>query len=102
MLILSIVCIVPYVEEMLFRGFLQGFLNGICHPTLSILLTSAAFALFHYSPLQKSSNFEIMIGLFVFSILASKIRIKEDSIYASIGMHSAFNATSLCLFFGLS
>lgn len=101
-LLLSIVFIVPYVEEMLFRGFLQGFFNGLVHPTLSIVLTSAAFALFHYSPSQKSSNFEIMIGLFVFSLLSSKIRIKEDSIYASIGMHGGFNATALCLFFGFS
>jgi membrane protease YdiL (CAAX protease family) len=102
LLLVSIVCIVPCVEEMLFRGFLQGFLNGLVHPTLSLLLTAAAFSFFHYSPLQKSSNFEIMIGLFVFSILSSKIRVKEDSINASIGMHAAFNATSLCLFFGLS
>ena len=102
LLILTIVTVVPYVEEMLFRGFLQGFLNGLAHPTLAIFFTAAAFALFHYSPLQKSSNFEIMAGLFVFSILASKIRAKEDSISASIGMHAAFNATSLCLFFGFS
>jgi len=102
MLVLSIIIIVPYVEETLFRGFLQGFLNGLIHPTLSLLLTASAFSLFHYSPLQKSSNFEIMTGLFVFSILASKLRIKEDSINASIGMHAAFNAASLCLFFSLS
>lgn len=97
-----IVFIVPYVEEMLFRGFLQGFLNGLLHPTLAVLCSSVAFALFHYSPLQKSSNFEIMTGLFVFSLLASKVREKEDSISASIGMHAAFNATALCLFFKLS
>lgn len=102
LLIVFIVCVVPYVEEMLFRGFLQGFLNGLVHPILSVLLTSAAFSFFHYSPLQKSSNFEIMTGLFVFSMFASRIRVKEDSISASIGMHAAFNATSLGLFFGLS
>lgn len=97
-----VIFIVPYVEEMLFRGFLQGFLNGLLHPTLAVLCTSAVFALFHYSPLQKSSNFEIMAGLFVFSILASNVRAKEDSIWASIGLHAAFNATSLCLFFRLT
>lgn len=102
LLLFTVVSLVPYIEETLFRGMLQGFLNGICHPTLSILLTSSAFSLFHYSPLQKSSNFEIIAGLFVFSILASKIRLKEDSLAASIGMHAAFNAASLCLFLGLS
>ena len=102
LMVVAIVSIVPYVEEMLFRGFLQGFLNGLVHPALSVLLTSAAFALFHYSPLQKSSNFEIMTGLFVFSMLASRMRVQEDSIDASVGMHAAFNATSLCLFLGLS
>ncbi len=97
-----IVFIVPYVEEMLFRGFLQGFLNGLVHPTLSIVLTSAAFSFFHYSPVQKGSNFEIMFGLFVFSFFASKLRIKENSINASIGMHAAFNALSLFIFFRTS
>jgi membrane protease YdiL (CAAX protease family) len=93
------VLLAPYVEEMLFRGFLQGFLNGLVHPALSVLLTAAAFALFHYSSLQKGSNLEIMAGLFLFAVISSNLRVREDSIIASVGYHAAFNAASLALLF---
>jgi membrane protease YdiL (CAAX protease family) len=99
LLVIFVVVVVPYVEEMLFRGYLQGFLNGLVHPTLAVFLTSAAFSAFHYTPTQKASNVEIMVGLFVFSLFASKLRYTENSIHAAIGMHTAFNAASLLLFF---
>ena len=89
----------PFVEEMIFRGFLQGFLNGLIHPALSVLVTAATFAAFHYSSLQMGSNVEIITGLFLFAIVASNLREREDSILASIGYHAAFNATSLALLF---
>jgi membrane protease YdiL (CAAX protease family) len=94
------VILAPYVEEMIFRGFLQGFLNGLVHPALSVLITAAAFALFHYSSFQKGSNLEIMAGLFLFAVIASNLRVREDSIVASVGYHAAFNAMSLALLFG--
>ena len=93
------VFLAPYVEEMLFRGFLQGFLNGLVHPALSVMATAAAFALFHYSSLQKGSNLEIMAGLFLFAVISSNLRAREDSIITSVGYHAAFNATSLTLLF---
>lgn len=99
LVLFSIVFLVPYVEELLFRGFLQGFFGGIFHPLLTALGTSFVFSLFHYSPLQKSSNFEIIIGLFMFSLLLSRLRVKENTVIASVGMHAAFNAVSLALFF---
>lgn len=99
LLFVSIVFLVPYIEEMLFRGFLQGFLGGIFHPVLAVVGTSLIFSLFHYSSLQKSSNFEIMFGLFVFSLLVSRLRVKENSVISCVGMHAAFNAISLVLSF---
>ena len=89
----------PYVEEMLFRGFLQGFFNGLVHPSLSVLATAAAFSALHYSVLQKGSNYEIVVGLFLFSIIASNLREREDSILASIGYHAAYNITTLAVLF---
>lgn len=97
-LLASIVTIVPYIEEIVFRGFLQGFLGGILHPMLSTLIIAFAFSFFHYSSLQKSGNFEIMSGLFVFSLLASRLRMKENSVMSSVGMHAVFNMISLMLF----
>jgi len=97
--IIAITTIVPFVEEMLFRGYLQGFLYGIVHPTLATICTACAFAAIHYAPIQKGANYEILAGLFVFSIFSSRIRIKEESIYSSIGLHASFNATSIALYF---
>ncbi len=97
-LFLTVVFLVPYVEEILFRGFLQGFLSGVLHPALTILGTSFIFSIFHYSPLQKTSNFEIIVGLFMFSLFLSRLRVKENSVVSSMGMHAAFNAISLAIF----
>ena len=95
---LSIIFLVPYIEELLFRGFLQSFLGGMVHPLLAVLITGLVFSSFHYSSLQKSSNFAIMSGLFVFSLLVSRLRIRENAVIASVGMHAGFNAVSLMLF----
>ncbi len=97
--IIAMTTIVPFVEEMLFRGYLQSFLYGIVHPTLATISTACAFAALHYAPIQKGANYEILVGLFVFSIFSSRIRLKEESIYSSIGLHAAFNATSIALYF---
>ena len=93
------VFLAPYVEEMLFRGFLQGFFNGLIHPSLSVLTTAAAFSAVHYSVLQKGSNYEIVAGLFLFSVIASNLREREDSILASIGYHAAYNIVTLAVLF---
>jgi membrane protease YdiL (CAAX protease family) len=100
--IFFVVFVVSYVEEVLFRGFLQGFLGGLVHPVLAVLATAVAFSLLHYSVSQKASNCEIMAGLFVFSLLSSRMRAKEDSVTASIGMHAGFNAVALLFFFFLA
>jgi membrane protease YdiL (CAAX protease family) len=97
--VITMITVVPFVEEMLFRGYLQGFLQGILHPVLATICTACAFAALHYAPIQKGANYEILVGLFVFSIFSSRIRLKEESIYSSIGLHASFNATSIALYF---
>jgi membrane protease YdiL (CAAX protease family) len=97
--VVTMTTVVPFVEEILFRGYLQSFLYGIVHPTLATITTACAFAAIHYAPIQKGTNYDILAGLFVFSIFSSRIRLKEDSIYCSIGLHASFNATSIALYF---
>lgn len=98
-MIASIICIVPYVEEIIFRGFIQGFLGGLVHPILAVIITAGLFAMFHFAPSQQYGNIEIMSGLGVYSVLASFVRIRENAILSAIGMHAAFNAISLSTFF---
>ena len=97
--IFTVICVVPYVEEILFRGVIQGFFGGLLHPVLAISLTAALFAGYHLAPIQHASNYEIFIAISLFSFFASMLRLKEDSIAASIGMHAAYNCASLVVFF---
>ena len=65
--VVAIVAIVPVLEEILFRGFLQTWLKGILGRFQAIILTSLIFALFHYSRSQGFDNLELIISLFVLS-----------------------------------
>lgn len=99
LLIFVIVACAPFVEEMVFRGYMQGFFLGIIHPVFAVIVTAAFFASLHYSSSQQGSNVEIMAALVVFSLFSSALRMKEDSLASSIGMHAAFNATSVGMYF---
>lgn len=91
----SIVLIVPFVEELLFRGFLQTWLKGMYSVRTSILITSAVFASFHYSSSQGVENIELLGALFLLSCYLGFIRERQNSIVASFGLHATFNLVSL-------
>lgn len=77
--------VVAYTEETFFRGLLPQFLGNDIIPAV-------LFALFHYSVSGGSIGF--MIFAFVAGIAFSYIR-DFFGIYASIGVHSAFNLKAL-------
>lgn len=90
--LLSIVVLAPLVEEILFRGFLQSFIRQHLGRGQAILITSLLFALYHYSPEQKMSNLTIVGSLFIFSLFLGFVYEKRGSLFASIALHSIFNA----------
>ncbi len=90
-MIFCIVGIVPVVEEMLFRGYLQTWLRGFWNSKISIVVTSVIFAVFHYSFQQGWSNIELLISLFVLSLFLGLIYEKKESLWAPIGLHVTFN-----------
>lgn len=96
---LSVVTLVPLVEEFLFRGLLQNYLGNFFGPKLSIILTSLLFAFFHYSGLQGATNIELMIGLFIYSYFIGLFYMKERSLWTPIAMHAAFNALTIFIMF---
>ena len=96
--VVAIVTLIPLVEELLFRGFLQTFFVDILGPRIGITLASLFFALFHYSAAQKFANIELLVGLFFVSYFIGIIYIRQKSLFAAIGFHAAFNAASLALF----
>ena len=51
--ILSIALLAPILEELLFRGAIQGHLQGVLkHPWVAILIASAIFGVVHMNPAQ--------------------------------------------------
>jgi membrane protease YdiL (CAAX protease family) len=91
---IAVFTIVPILEEILFRGFLQNYLKKF-GMRAGIILTSCLFAAFHYSASQKASNIELIVGLFLFSYFLGIIYCKQRSLWAPIGMHMILNFLSL-------
>ncbi len=83
-------CLLPAVcEELLFRGVIQSGLNK-CGKRISIMVTSAMFAIFHMSISQ-------IIYPVLFGILLSGIMYKESNILYTIIMHAINNFLSLTI-----
>ena len=96
LLALSVSIFVPITEEFLFRGLLQSWLKKKLHSsTAAILIASALFASFHYSTLLGISNIALLSSLYLFSCMLGYIFERENSLWASIGLHGVFNFLNL-------
>lgn len=93
--VMEVIMIVPMIEELIFRGFLQNFLKEKFGVAKAILMTSIVFALFHFSVGQGIDNIELIASLFILSCFLGFIRERQQSLWASIGLHSTFNAISI-------
>ena len=99
--LISIVIIAPIVEEFLFRGALQTYLKRRLPPKTAIIVASACFGLFHFSFEQGFGNISLIVSLFVFGTFLGYVYEKQGSLYASIGLHLAFNfISSVRILFG--
>jgi membrane protease YdiL (CAAX protease family) len=95
LLSILIVLIVPFIEELLFRGFLQSWLKNYLGRIGAILSTSFIFSLVHYSSTQGTGNFELMTSLFVLSCFIGFVFERQRTLWAPIALHGAFNAISI-------
>ena len=94
-----IVAVVPIIEELLFRGFLQTWLRQKLSLVPAIVLTSLIFSSFHYSSSQGLDNIELLSSLFILSCFLGFLYEKQQSIIAPIGLHMTFNAISVLMIF---
>lgn len=94
---LAVVTVIPFVEELLFRGFLQTWLKGVLGIAGAIVVTSLTFAFFHYSSSQGIENIELLISLFLLACFLGYVKEKMQSLWASIGLHSTFNFLSILM-----
>lgn len=92
--LISIVIIAPIIEEFLFRGTLQNYLKRYLQPKIAIMISSACFGLFHFSAEQGLGNLSLIVSLFIFGCFLGYVYERQGSLYASIGLHLAFNFVS--------
>ncbi len=97
MSVVAIVLLVPVIEEVLFRGFLQSYLRQNFSQRSTILLSSAIFTLAHFSPSQGMANSELLTGLFVLACFLSFIYERQRTLWPSIALHCTFNAVSVSM-----
>ena len=91
LLILVTVIIAPFCEEVLFRGFLQQFLeNHWKDVTKAILITSMFFAAFHMNP-------GWIIQIYLLGIILGYLAWKTGSIFPGLILHSLNNGLVLIM-----
>lgn len=83
---LSIVIIVPFIEELFYRGVMYSAFKNKMNSVLAMLSSSLIWALFH------NSQIGLMFGSFIFGIILSIIFEKTRSIIPCIIIHSINNA----------
>ncbi|AAP05140.1 CPBP family intramembrane glutamic endopeptidase [Chlamydia caviae] len=91
--ILSLGMLVPFAEEIFFRGFLQTFLKNKMNRVYALLYSSVIFALTHVEHSWGSLVFVPV--LFIFSLFTGFLYEKERHIAAPIVLHMLFNATNI-------
>ena len=89
-MIVFVVAIVPFFEEILFRGFLQSMARSFLNcPWIAILVTSVAFAALH-----PGMHFPALLAL---SCCMGYAYEKSGSLLRSIFIHAIFNAANVTL-----
>lgn len=94
---LFIILVIPLIEEIIFRGFLQNWFSKFLGEKKAILITAIIFSFFHFSAVQKYGNIEIISSLFVLAYFLGFIYFRQKSIYASWGLHAAFNGFNVLM-----
>ena len=89
-LFLIVVIGAPLVEELVYRGFIQGGLQARIGSTWALLITAAWFTVVHLEPIE-------FPGLFAFAIVLGLCYRRTQRVGLPIVTHLAFNATGLLL-----
>ena len=90
--VLFALCIIlgPVVEEIMFRGILLKMFGASVGVVLSVIITSALFAVSHGSLVQVAYTFALGLVLGV-------VRYKSTSLWSAIALHMSFNLSGAIL-----
>ena len=93
---LSIVVIAPFVEEFLFRGFLNNLLRGKVNTFIRMSIVSIPFAALHFP--TYIHNWIQFIAYLILSIVLFLVYERRRSLFDAILLHSLFNGLLVILF----
>lgn len=91
----AVVVVTPLTEEILFRGYLQQWFKRFFSRKASIFLSSAIFALFHYSYDQGVRNFEFFFALLLLSCFMGWVYERQTTLWAPYFLHMTFNSVNV-------
>ena len=89
-LFLVVVVGAPFVEELVYRGFIQGGLQARLGSTWALIITAGWFTVVHLEPIE-------FPGLFAFAVVLGLCYRRTQRLGISMVTHLAFNATGLLL-----
>lgn len=87
-LVVMVVIGAPVVEELVYRGLLQGSLVRRVRPAGAVVLVALLFALVHFRPVQYP-------GLFAFGLVLGLCALRTGRLGMPIAAHIGFNAAGL-------
>ncbi len=91
--VLVLVVVGPFIEEIVFRGYLYGRLQALhVRFWLRTLIVSALFALAHW-------QWNVALDVFALSVIMCILREKTDSLWPSIIMHMVKNGVAFYFMF---
>jgi uncharacterized protein len=90
LLVLMVCLFAPVIEELVYRGLLQGSLAARFDHVVALFAASAWFAVIHFRPVEYP-------GLFLFGLVAGGGLLVTGRLGLSIVTHVAFNVTGLLL-----
>ena len=93
---LSIVVIAPFVEEFLFRGFLNNLLRGKVNTFIRMSIVSILFAAIHFP--TYIHNWIQFLAYLIGSIVLFLVYERRRSLFDTILLHSLYNSLLVILF----
>ncbi len=99
-LLLTVVLLVPVLEEFLFRGFIGAQLKSYFGPMQGSYLSIFVFTYTHALPTWSSLPWlplGVSLGVLLLGLSCEYLLVKSDSLLPSILLHAGMNATALLL-----
>lgn len=90
LLVLVVVVGAPLVEELTYRGLLQGAFTRRLNDWIGVVVVAAWFAIVHFQPIE-------IPGLFVVGLVLGICAVRTGRLGLGVVTHLAFNATGLIL-----